>query len=254
MGAATVKRWLPPIRPSSSSSPSSSWYPDNFVVDPDVVDDHIAGTDVGPLVKYDADRCNIPGDAALAAREGSKRRIEPDLPPTRLRVLGLRPVHAAEETSPHGPGYHVKPGRPCATVAVRHPEVSFPRKTGDVERQGVQRYCGHGLNQHVPHARRRKVCARSVLLEIESKLLRVALLAGLSSVPLPRREASAPEMKRVHLESARKASQRQSRKRHKRNEHKFLLHGSSPFSIVASSPKSPHLLDSAPFTSFRPLK
>src|SRR5437879_9889148 len=89
MGAATVKRWLPPIRPSSSSSPSSSWYPDNFVVDPDVVDDHIAGTDVGPLVKYDADRCNIPGDAALAAREGRKRHIEPDLPPTRLRVLCL---------------------------------------------------------------------------------------------------------------------------------------------------------------------
>src|SRR5438445_8427033 len=89
MGAVTVKRWLPPIRPSSSSSPSSSWYPDNFVVDPDVVDDHIAGTDVSPLVKYDADRCNIPGDAALAAREGRKRHIEPDLPPTRLRVLGL---------------------------------------------------------------------------------------------------------------------------------------------------------------------
>src|SRR2546426_9660232 len=82
MGAATVKRWLPPIRPSSSSSPSS-WFPDNFAVDPDVVDDHIAGTDVGPLVKDDADRCNIPGDAALAAREGRKRRIEPDLPPTR---------------------------------------------------------------------------------------------------------------------------------------------------------------------------
>src|SRR2546425_10617939 len=120
MGAATVKRWLPPIRPSSSSSHSSSWYPDNFVVDPDVVDDHIAGTDVGPLVKNDADRCNIPVDAALAAREGIKRRIEPDLPPTRLRVLGLRPVHAAEEASP-GPGYHVKTGRPCATVAVRPP-------------------------------------------------------------------------------------------------------------------------------------
>src|SRR5438094_8709982 len=60
MGAVTVNRWLPPIRPSSSSSPSSSWYPDNFVVDPDVVDDHIAGTDVGPLVKDDADRCTFP--------------------------------------------------------------------------------------------------------------------------------------------------------------------------------------------------
>src|SRR5213594_3345699 len=241
MGAVTVKRWLPPIRPSSSSSPSSSWYPDNFVVDPDVVDDHIAGTDVGPLVKNDADRCNIPVDAALAAREGRKRRIEPDLPPTRLRVLGFCPVHAAEETSPHGPGYHVKPGRPCATVAARHPEGVFVGKTGDVERQGVQRCCGYGLNQHVPHARRRKVCARSVLLEIESKLLRVALLAGLSSVSLPRREASAPEMKRVHLESARQASQRQSHKRHNRNEHKFLLHGSSPFSQSSRIRQSPHI-------------
>src|SRR5205809_6098546 len=121
MGAATVKRWLPPIRPSSSSSPSSSWYPDNFVVDPDVVDDHIAGTDVGPLVKDDADGCHIPGEGT-AAREIRKRRIEPDLPPTRLRVLGLLPMHAAEETSDLGPpGYHVKPGRPCATVAVRLP-------------------------------------------------------------------------------------------------------------------------------------
>src|SRR5437867_140815 len=236
MGAVTVKRWLPQIRPSSSSSPSSSWYPDNFVVDPDVVDDHIAGTDVGPLVKNDADRCNIPGDGT-AAREISKRRIEPDLPPTRLRVLGLLPVHAAEEASP-GPGFHVKTGRPCATVAVRHPEVGA-EKTGDVERQGVQRCYGHGLNQHVPHARRRKVCARSVLLEIEPKLLRVSLLAGFPSVPLPRREASEPEMKRDHLESARKASQRQSRKRHNRN-HKFLLHGPSPFSQSPRLRQSPH--------------